>query len=368
VPLLDDDGSWIRPTPPPPPPPATPPPAPPAPAPSPAPAPAPTSGLNVNGETLAQAEAAVLAEVAAGALGADALARHPLPPGTSTAEALRFLASIPQTTYVLGTPGGTVTGPPIGGDGQPPGGLVDPSEGDPAGDPGPIPTDDDYQRWDDDAIGGLLGDRSLQAVTHPAPGTIIGRPYEGTHGRDFNKAGGSDNWQSENAVDVWLPTGTPIVAPDSGTISPAGWGYGKSAQGGRFAGYRFHLVTHSAPFVYFGTHLRSLVAQPGEKVSKGQLIGYSGIANGVPHLHFAVPPGYDPADYVRDAYSLSGIDTNIRNPQPAEPPATSSKSLDHAQSDVEDAYNQLGRVLAYTLPDATVNIRKARQSLGDAVS
>lgn len=69
---------------------------------------------NANGETLAEAEAAVLAEVANGALGADALARHPLPPGTSTAEALRFLASIPQTTYQFGEPGGVVTGPPIG--------------------------------------------------------------------------------------------------------------------------------------------------------------------------------------------------------------------------------------------------------------
>lgn len=73
----------------------------------------PAEARNANGETLAQAEAAVLAEVKAGALGADALARHPLPPGTSSAEALRFLASLPQTTYTTGQPGGTVTGPPI---------------------------------------------------------------------------------------------------------------------------------------------------------------------------------------------------------------------------------------------------------------
>lgn len=103
----DDGGNVVRILPPAPPPPAIPP-APPPPAPVPA-----SQSVNGNGETLAQAEAAVLAEVAAGALGADALARHPLPPGTSSAEALRFLASLPQTTYVLGQPGGTVTGPPI---------------------------------------------------------------------------------------------------------------------------------------------------------------------------------------------------------------------------------------------------------------
>lgn len=364
---IDDDGSWIRPTPPPPPaPPSPPPPRGPAAAPPPPP-PSITDPRNANGETLAQAEAAVLDEVAHGALGADALARHPLPPGTSTAEALRFLASLPQTTYVAGEPGGTVTGPPIGGDGQPAGGLPDPSEGDPAGDPGQIPTDADYLQWDNVAFDDTYGDRTLASASTPKPGTIIGTPYAGTHGRDFNKAGGSDNWQSENAVDVWLPPGTAITAPDAGTISPAGWGYGKSKDGGRFAGYRWHLVTHSAPFVYFGTHLRSLVVAQGAKVSKGQLIGYSGIANGVPHLHFAVPPGYDPMMYVRDAYSLDTVPINTGTPAPPAQPKPAKVNIDQLHGQVEDAWNGFARVLAYTFPDATVHIRDARQSLSDAV-
>lgn len=369
MPQLDDDGSWIRPAPPPPPGPVTPPPPPPPPAPAPAPAPIVVVELvNANGETLAQAEQAVLAEVAAGALGADALARHPLPPGTSTVEALRFLASLPQTSYSDDSSGGVVTGPPIGGTGQPAGGLPDASEGDPAGDAGPVPSDDDYAQWDVEnaATGG--GTRELQALTHPTPGTIIGVPYEGTHGKAFNRAGGSDNWQSENAVDVWLYPGTPIVAGDAGTISPAGWGFGPSGQGGRFAGSRFHLVTHSAPYVYFGTHLRKLVVQKGDRVSKGQLIGYSGIANGVPHLHFAVPPGYSPGDYVRDFYALDGTGGNIRNPQPPATPAPARVDVETLQAQIEDAYNALARVAAYTLPDATVHLRAARRALGDAVS
>lgn len=110
----DDGGNVVRILPPAPPPPVlAPAPPPPAPVTSSPPANVTVQAVNANGETLAQAEAAVLAEVAAGALGADALARHPLPPGTSTAEALRFLGSLPQTTYNLGEPGGTVTGPPI---------------------------------------------------------------------------------------------------------------------------------------------------------------------------------------------------------------------------------------------------------------
>lgn len=123
----------------------TPPPAPPATTPPP-PAPVQTSEpRNANGETLAQAEAAVLALVAGGMLGADALALHPLPPGTSAATALNFLASLPQTTYQFGQPGGTVTGPPI--DTLP--GFV-PYEEDPdAGDTGDEADDALYAEWDD---------------------------------------------------------------------------------------------------------------------------------------------------------------------------------------------------------------------------
>jgi hypothetical protein len=100
-------------------PPSSLPPAPPPPPPPPPP-PAASEPRNVHGETLAEAEAAVLALVQGGMLGADALALHPLPPGTSAAEALRFLASLPQTAYVVGEPGGTVVGPPIGRSGAVP--------------------------------------------------------------------------------------------------------------------------------------------------------------------------------------------------------------------------------------------------------
>lgn len=88
----------------------------PAPPPPQAPAPQPPPPAYApQAETLAQAEAAVLALVAQGMTGADALARHPLPAGTSTAVALAFLAQLPQTTYNIDTSygPGIVTGPPI---------------------------------------------------------------------------------------------------------------------------------------------------------------------------------------------------------------------------------------------------------------
>jgi hypothetical protein len=71
--------------------------------------------VNANGETLAQAKAAVLAAVAAGATPGAALAAHPLPPGSVTpTEALDFLASLPQSVTPIGDVGASVvTGPPI---------------------------------------------------------------------------------------------------------------------------------------------------------------------------------------------------------------------------------------------------------------
>lgn len=70
--------------------------------------------VNANGETLAQAEQAALGEVRAGAAVSDALARHPLPPGTSTAEALRFLGELSAASGV-GT-GGSGSGSGSSGD------------------------------------------------------------------------------------------------------------------------------------------------------------------------------------------------------------------------------------------------------------
>jgi hypothetical protein len=58
-------------------------------------------------------------------------------------------------------------------------------------------------------IGAALGDGSAPSgggVGYPLAkhARLIGVPYEGTHGKAFNVAGGSDNWQSENAVDLGI--------------------------------------------------------------------------------------------------------------------------------------------------------------------
>lgn len=127
----------------------------------------------------------------------------------------------------------------------------------------------------------------MAARTYPLGkhGAVIGTPYQGTHAVSFNKKGGSDNWESENAYDLSVPVGTPVYALTSGTIGSQIGPGGK----GRFAGERLHLVTKGNEFYY--AHLSSIVVQAGQAVQAGQLLGYSGEADGVGHLHIAAKNG-----------------------------------------------------------------------------
>jgi murein DD-endopeptidase MepM/ murein hydrolase activator NlpD len=108
-------------------------------------------------------------------------------------------------------------------------------------------------------------------------GKIIGTPYAGTH-----HAG--QNWQSSNAIDIAVPVGTPVYAAGGGTITRAGALPG--SPGGRFAGERVQIGNQ----FWYG-HLSKLAVHQGERVSAGDLLGYSGSANGVAHLHFASRTG-----------------------------------------------------------------------------
>jgi murein DD-endopeptidase MepM/ murein hydrolase activator NlpD len=94
-------------------------------------------------------------------------------------------------------------------------------------------------------------------------------------------------------VDMMAPTGTPVVAPVSGTVSH---------RGNSLGGLSFHLNGSDGNY-YYGTHL-SAYGQAGS-VSAGTVIGYvgdTGNARGTPHLHFEVHVGgvaVNPYPYVR---------------------------------------------------------------------
>lgn len=111
-------------------------------------------------------------------------------------------------------------------------------------------------------------------------GVVIGTPNSGTHTLG--------NWQSDNAIDVRVPEGTPIYAVADGVIDPSRYGSLNSSNP-RMAGLRMTL--HGRKNSWYYAHLSKLVVKPGARVKKGQLIGYSGSANGTPHLHFATERG-----------------------------------------------------------------------------
>lgn len=112
-------------------------------------------------------------------------------------------------------------------------------------------------------------------TTFSAHPKIIGTPYSGTHTLG--------NWESDNAIDIALPKGTPIYAAFDGKIGSQFGALGSSSS--RFAGLRLHLQGQGNELYY--AHLSKFAPgiQPGTTVKRGQILGYSGVANGVAHLH-----------------------------------------------------------------------------------
>jgi murein DD-endopeptidase MepM/ murein hydrolase activator NlpD len=127
----------------------------------------------------------------------------------------------------------------------------------------------------------------------PVPGgKIIGTPYQGSHSP--GSGGVAANWQSDNAVDIAVPVGTPIYAVRSGVIGPNIGPF--SSSNPRLAGQRL-TVQWPGNAAYYA-HLSKILVHPGQRVSEGQLLGYSGSAAGVAHLHFALEHG-TPLDWVK---------------------------------------------------------------------
>lgn len=108
--------------------------------------------------------------------------------------------------------------------------------------------------------------------TWPMPGvTYISDEYGGARGH--------------GGMDIAGPSGTPIVAAESGTVIRShmadtwGWGWGYHV-------YIYHNGTYSTLYA----HMSQTAVSTGEYVQKGQVIGYEGSTGDStgPHLHFEV--------------------------------------------------------------------------------
>lgn len=105
-------------------------------------------------------------------------------------------------------------------------------------------------------------------------------------------SGFGQRWGTLHAgVDLAAPSGTPIVAARSGTVSLARW----------YGGYGYAVkIDHGSGVSTLYGHNSKLLVSAGQKVSAGQrisLMGSTGDSTG-PHLHFEVHLGGDPVNPV----------------------------------------------------------------------
>jgi len=115
----------------------------------------------------------------------------------------------------------------------------------------------------------------------------------------FHKKSPAHVGKLKNSIDFYCPQGTPVFAALGGMVV---WLRNNSNQGGPYKKYwlkgnRIVIAHKNNEFTAY-EHLRykGAVVKVGDKVRKGQLIGYSGNTGYSfgPHLHFEVFNNPDP--------------------------------------------------------------------------
>lgn len=95
------------------------------------------------------------------------------------------------------------------------------------------------------------------------------------------------NGSGHNAIDIGMPSGTPVLSALSGTVFGTG---NTDAVPGCYSFGKWVVVKHPNGLATLYSHLSTINVSKGEAVSTGQTIGLSGMtgyATG-PHLHFGV--------------------------------------------------------------------------------
>ncbi|MBW7845241.1 MAG: M23 family metallopeptidase [Bacteroidia bacterium] len=92
-------------------------------------------------------------------------------------------------------------------------------------------------------------------------------------------------YKLHSGIDFTAPTGTPIYATGNGKVIPSDKG---------FSGYGNHvLIDHGFGYKTLYAHMYKTAVKPGQRVKRGELIGYignTGLSSG-PHLHYEVIKG-----------------------------------------------------------------------------
>ena len=136
----------------------------------------------------------------------------------------------------------------------------------------------------DPSYGGAQDGRIFQRGGYP---TAIKGKFGG--GPEAHASRALGNWESDNAVDINVPLGTPILAVADGVVGNVRLSTTDASS--KLAGHQVHFNTGDNEWFY--THMSRLAdgVKPGKKFKKGQVIGYAGAAANVPHLHIGVKNG-----------------------------------------------------------------------------
>ena len=143
------------------------------------------------------------------------------------------------------------------------------------------------------ASAGYVNTNTTTSSGKTSLGISLIRPISGTITSRFG-ARSSIRSSAHTGLDISAPTGTPIKAAASGTVTFAGWkgSYGKLV-----------VITHSNGVQTYYGHCNALYVSAGQTVSQGQTIsavGSTGNSTG-PHLHFEIRingVAYNPQNYL----------------------------------------------------------------------
>ena len=132
--------------------------------------------------------------------------------------------------------------------------------------------------------------------TYPVPGHTSGSRDAGMHLHPIHKV-----VKCHEGDDIGAPTGTRVVASQSGRVRQAWWngGYGNQVQ-----------IDHGEKTVSSYAHLSTMAVKKGDTITAGQKIGTVGStgASTGPHLHFEIRVNgtpYNPRHWVGDGTKSS---------------------------------------------------------------
>lgn len=128
----------------------------------------------------------------------------------------------------------------------------------------------------------LLPEKNSQVLSWPTESKRITQNFGRTSASGRLYVSGT-----HNGLDIGVSNGTPIMASADGVVLAAN----NADAVCRGASYgRFIFIKHNNGLSTLSAHLSAMSVSDGEKVTRGQIIGYSGASGYVtgPHLHFGV--------------------------------------------------------------------------------